>query len=76
MCEFPKNIIVLILGTLKNGHLHWVDLGKIKAGDHTGEHYRVIEGDTRSLDYNPYNPLYNPSFHCMFHFLFHPILHY
>ena len=23
----------------------------------------LIKGDTRSLDYNPYNPLYNHSFH-------------
>ena len=39
----------------------------------------VTKGDTRSLDYNPYNPLDNPiysSFHFIFHFLFHVILHY
>ena len=35
-----------------------------------------IKGETRSLDYNLYNPQYNPSFHFMFHVLFHLLLHY
>ena len=36
----------------------------------------LAKGDTRSLDYNRYNPLYNPSFHFIFHVLFPLILHY
>ena len=35
----------------------------------------VIKGDTRSLDYNPHNPLHNPIY-SSFHFIFHLILHY
>ena len=43
------------------------------------DYFRGYEGDTRSLDYNPHNPLHNPicsSFHFIFHSLFHLILHY
>ena len=48
-------------------------------GDYIGTIIELIKVDTRSLDYNPYNPLHNPrysSFHFIFHFLFHLILHY
>ena len=47
--------------------------------DYIGYSIGVITGDTRSLDYNPYDPLHNPiysSFHFIFHVLFHLILHY
>ena len=43
-------------------------LKRIRKGDYIAEDYRVIKGDTRSLDYSSYNPLYNPSFHVIFHF--------
>ena len=56
------------LNSLKGGYI----------GDYIGDYNSigVIKGDTRNLDYNPYNPLCNPSFHFIFHFLFHLIFHY
>ena len=76
---FLLSLIVSIIGW--GVHISY-SLNSLKGGyrgDYIGDYCRGYWGDTRSLDYNPHNPLHNPiysSFHFIFHFLFHLILHY